>query len=93
MRLLPTAVLLLVIGVPAAAEDALAVLRPDGDTPPARMLRAHLLADPQRAVDACRRAVAALKTPQAAADDAYRAVRAAYAQAGADKQLVVAARQ
>jgi hypothetical protein len=30
---------------------------------------------------------------QAAADDAYRAVRAAYAKAGADKQLVIAARQ
>jgi cephalosporin-C deacetylase-like acetyl esterase/pimeloyl-ACP methyl ester carboxylesterase len=64
MRLMLTAALSLVIAVPASAEDALAVLKPDGDNPPSRMLRAYLLAEAQKAFDARRTAVAALKTPE-----------------------------
>jgi cephalosporin-C deacetylase-like acetyl esterase len=55
---------LLTCVIPAAAEDDLTVLKADGDHPPSRMLRAHLLAEARQAFDARRAAVAALKTPQ-----------------------------
>jgi cephalosporin-C deacetylase-like acetyl esterase len=64
MRLLLVAVLLVTVAARAAAEDALTVLKPDGDNPPPRMLRAYLLAEAQKAFDARRAAVAALKTPE-----------------------------
>jgi dienelactone hydrolase/pimeloyl-ACP methyl ester carboxylesterase len=56
-------VILLVVAAPAAADD-LTVLKADGDNAPPRMLRAYLLVEAQKAFDARRAAVAALKTPE-----------------------------
>src|SRR5215472_6713558 len=56
-------VALLVVATPAVAQDDLAVLKADGDAPPARMLRTYLLAESRQAFDARRAAVVALKTP------------------------------
>jgi dienelactone hydrolase/pimeloyl-ACP methyl ester carboxylesterase len=55
---------LLVVAAPATPGDDLTVLKPDGDNPPSRMLRAYLLAEAQKAFDARHAAVAALKTPE-----------------------------
>jgi dienelactone hydrolase/pimeloyl-ACP methyl ester carboxylesterase len=57
-------VILLVVAAPAAAADDLTVLKADGDNAPPRMLRAYLLVEAQKAFDARRAAVAALKTPE-----------------------------
>lgn len=54
----------IVVAAPAAAADDLTVLKADGDNTPPRMLRAYLLAEAQKAFDARRAAVAALKTPE-----------------------------
>ncbi len=54
----------LVVAAPAVAADDLTVLKADGNVTPPRMLRAHLLTEAQRAFDARRVAVAALKTPE-----------------------------
>jgi hypothetical protein len=63
MRPLLTVALLFVVAAPVAAGDDLTVLKADGDNLAPRMLRAHLLADAQKAFDARRAAVAPLKTP------------------------------
>src|SRR5262245_31972336 len=55
---------LLALAGPAAAQDDLTVLRPDGEVPPRRMLRAFLHAEAGKHFDARRAAVAALKTPE-----------------------------
>ena len=57
-------VTLFVIVIPSAAADDLTVLKADADNTPPRMLRAHLLAEAQKAFDARRAAVFALKTPK-----------------------------
>jgi dienelactone hydrolase len=62
MRLLLTVALLLA-AAPVAADDDLTVLKAGGDNPPPRILRAYLLDETQKAFDARRAAVAALKTP------------------------------
>ncbi|HEY7428512.1 MAG TPA: acetylxylan esterase [Gemmataceae bacterium] len=64
MRLVFVAALLLVLAVPAGAEETLTVFKTDGDNPPTRMLRAYLLTETRKAFDARRTAVAALKTPE-----------------------------
>jgi cephalosporin-C deacetylase-like acetyl esterase len=64
MRFLLTAVFWMTVIATAPAEDDLTVLRPAGNIPPPRMLRAHLLAEAQQAFAARRAAVADLKTPE-----------------------------
>jgi cephalosporin-C deacetylase-like acetyl esterase len=51
-------------GGTAPARDELAVLDPNGDVPPRRMLRTYLLGEAQKHFDARRKVVAALKTPE-----------------------------
>jgi cephalosporin-C deacetylase-like acetyl esterase len=63
MRPLLTVALLLIAAAPVAADDDLTVLKADRDNPAPRMLRAHLLAEAQKAFDARRATVATLKTP------------------------------
>jgi cephalosporin-C deacetylase-like acetyl esterase len=63
MRPLLTVALLLAAAAPVAADDDLTVLKADGDNPAPRMLRAHLLAEAQKAFDARRATLATLKTP------------------------------